>query len=267
MSDDLGYFGPDSVTWRLHGEPLSMVGGLRALLLQALHPDAMAVMDARSSFRQQPWQRLRSTVIYVSTITFGTTEQADAAAARVREVHARLGITDAEQLAWVHACEVDSFLAAGRVLGVVGDSADADRYVVEQARAAALVGIPDALVPGDAAQLAAFIASLRPRLRATPSALEAAHYVLATPLPVAGRWAAPARVGWSALAALAVGLLPDWARRAYGIPPLPGAGLATTAALRAARPAVALLPARWRESPPYQSAQRRAARAAVGAPA
>jgi uncharacterized protein (DUF2236 family) len=259
VTADLGYFGPESVTWRIHREPLSLVGGLRALLLQALHPEAMGLLYARSNFQDDPWARLQRTVAYVATVSFGSTAQVDAAADRVRRVHARLGITDPEQLAWVHACEVDSFLTAARASGVRLRRADADRSLVEQVRAAALVGVPDELAPRTVDELAAYFARMRPHLASTPQAREAARFVIAPPLPVPGRYVLPARAGWSTASSLAVGLLPAWARRMYRLPPTPGAGLATLAGMRALRGAVRALPQRWREGPMYRDAKARAA--------
>jgi uncharacterized protein (DUF2236 family) len=255
--DDPGYFGPASVTWRVHAEPLTMVGGLRALLLQALHPEAMAVMSASSRFRQQPWARLHRTAQYVATVTFGTTADVERATARVRAVHARLGITDGERLAWVHACEVDSFLAAAQRIGVSLSRADADNYVAEQARIGPLVGVPEELTPHTTADLAAYFEQMRPRLRLTRHAVEAARYVLAPPLPVPARFAVPARLGWTTISSLAVGLLPDWAQRMYRLPALPGSQLATTASLRTLRVAIRALPADWREGPTYRAAKAR----------
>lgn len=258
-SKDAGYFGPQSVTWRIHREPLALVGGLRALLLQALHPEAMGLLYARSDFQDDPWARLQRTAGYVSTVTFAPTAEVDAAAAHVRGVHQRLGITDPAQLAWVHACEVDSFLVAARAAGVRVGPADADRYVEEQLRAAALVGVPAKLTPRSAAELADYFAAMRPRLASTPQAREAARYVLAPPMPVAARYLLPARVGWTTISTLAVGLLPGWARRMYRLPPAPGAGLATAAGMRALRGAVRALPEQWREGPIYRAAKARAA--------
>ncbi len=257
--DDLGYFGPGSITWRVHGEPLTMVGGLRALLLQALHPEAMRLLYSRSSFQEDPWDRLFRTVRYVATVSFGTTAEVDEAAARVRAVHRRLGVTDAAQLAWVHACEVDSFLAAARHVGVRLSSGDADRYLVEQARAAQFAGVPDEMVAPTVADLAAYFEQMRPRLRLTAEAREAARFVIAPSLPVSPRWVVPARLGWTALSCLAVGLLPDWARRMYRLPPLPGSDPATTAGLRVLRVAIGALPEHWTHGPEYQAAMRRAA--------
>lgn len=256
---DLGYFGPDSVTWRLHGEPLTMVGGLRALLLQALHPEAMALLYARSDFQRDPWARLGATVGYVVTVSFRPTAEVDAAAEHVRTVHDRLGISDPRHLAWVHACQVDSFLAAGRVGGVPIGPGDTDRYVAEQALAAALVGVPAELTPRSAAELAQYFCDVRPLLSLTREARKAARTVIAPPLPVPARYALPARLGWTTIGALAVGLLPGWARRMYRLPPAPGAGVATAAGLRALRGAVHTLPERWREGPAYRQAKARAA--------
>jgi uncharacterized protein (DUF2236 family) len=258
MSEDLGYFGPGSVTWRVHGEPLTMVGGLRALLLQALHPEAMRLLYERSSFQDDPWARLQRTVIYVATVSFGTTVEVDAAAAHVREVHRRLGVIDREQLAWVHACELSSFLVAARYAGVRISAADADAYVAEQVRAARLVGVPARLAPRTVAELNGYFDAMRPRLRLTPEAREAARVVIAPPLPVPRRWTAPARAGWTTLATLAVGLLPGWARQLYRLPPVPGAGIATHAGMRAARAAVTALPEAWQHGPHYRRAMARA---------
>lgn len=261
FADDLGYFGPQSITWRVHREPLSLIGGLRALLLQALHPEAMRLLYARSDFQADPWPRLQRTVDYVTAVTFGSTARADAAARRVRTVHERLGITDPAQLAWVHACEVDSFLAAALGSGVGLTPDDADGYVREQVRAAALVGVPEQLAPHDTAELQAYFRDIRPILRATPEAREAARVVIAPPLPVPTRYLLPARVGWATVSTLAVGLLPAWARQMYRVPPAPGAGLATAAGMRALRRAIAALPEQWREGPAYRDAKARAAAA------
>ena len=258
MSEDLGYFGPGSVTWRVHAEPLTMAGGLRALLLQALHPEAMRLLYERSSFQDDPWARLQRTVIYVATVSFGTTAEVDAAAAHVREVHRQLGVADREQLAWVHACEVSSFLVAARYAGVRLSPDDADRYVAEQVRAARLVGVPDRLAPSTVADIAEYFEAIRPRLRLTPEAEEAARVVIAPPLPVPRRWMLPARIGWITLATLAVGLLPGWARQLYRLPSLPGTGVATFAGMRSARLAVSALPETWQHGPLYRRAMARA---------
>src|SRR5215471_8839334 len=87
---DAGFFGPDSVAWRLHADPVMLVGGMRALLVQALEPRAMAAVDQFGKFREDPWGRLERTTNFVLATTFGDTAAADEAAARVRGVHARI---------------------------------------------------------------------------------------------------------------------------------------------------------------------------------
>jgi uncharacterized protein (DUF2236 family) len=251
---DLGYFGPGSVTWRIHREPLMMIGGLRALLMQALHPEAMRLLYQRSNFQDDPWARLQSTVRYVVTVSFGTAAEADAAAAHVRRVHEQLGVVDPGQLAWVHACEVDSFLCAARSGGLGLSASDADRYVDEQAVGAGLVGVPDILVPRSFDELQAYLAGMRPHLALTAEAREGARAVLTPPLPVPSRYTVPARLAWTSAAALATALLPGWARRMYRLPPLPGVGVVAAGCLRTLRTASLLLPPEWREGPAYRAA-------------
>lgn len=256
-ADEVGYFGPDSMTWRIHGEPVAMIGGVRALLLQALHPGAMELLYTRSNFRDDPWARLESTVTYVGMVSFGRRSDVDAAAARVRAVHHALGIDDPEQLAWVHLCLVDSFLVAARAAGLRLSRADRDRYVAEQCRAARLVGVEPDRTPTTSGELAEAMRAMRPVLRSTAEAREAARVVVAPPMPVPARFVVPARLGWTTVSALAVGLLPAYALRMYRLPPLPGRKLATSAGLLALRGAVRTLPAQYREGPLYRAAKER----------
>lgn len=257
--DDLGYFGPGSVTWRIHREPLAVIGGLRALLLQALHPDAMAKLYETSNFQDDPWPRLQRTVRYVATVSFAPRADVDRAAAHVRGIHRKLGIEDPEQLAWVHACLLDSFLVSTRAAGIGLSPDDADRYVAEQVVAAELAGVPEDLTVHTAAELQEFLAAIRPQLAGTAEAHQAARFVLAPPLPVPRRYLLPARLGWTTVTSLAVGLLPSWARRMYRLPPLPGVGVATATAMRTLRIGVGALPVRYREGPLYRDAKARAA--------
>ena len=267
---DLGLFGPESVTWRIHGDPSMAVGGLRALLLQALHPVAMAGVSANSGYREDPWGRLQRTIDYVAVTTFGTTEDADRAASLVRRVHQRLSavdpddgtvyqVDDPDLLRWVHCCEVDSFLVTAARGGLRLTAADADRYVAEQVRAARLIGLADA-VPKTTAQLAEYFQDIRPRLRATRQAYEGLRLISVPPMPWWVRYATPAAPSWAALVAVAFGLLPAWARRLYThLPSLPGTELTTTTSLRALRVAALALPAPMREGPQLRAAKARVA--------
>src|SRR5436309_4579720 len=139
MTTDAGIFGPDSVAWRLHADPVMLIGGLRALMVQALEPRAMAAVDQHSKYRTDPWGRLERTTEFVMTTTYGDTASAEAAAARVRKVHERIrGVdpvtgcpyagNDPDLLLWIHAVEVDSFLLAYRTYAGRASDAAAYRY-------------------------------------------------------------------------------------------------------------------------------------------
>jgi uncharacterized protein (DUF2236 family) len=275
---DVGLFGPGSVTWRVHADPLMGVAGLRALLLQALHPLAMAVVSEHSRFREDTWGRLRDTADYVGVTTFGTSSEALTAGARVRAVHAALSGTDPRTsadyraddevlLLWVHCCLVDSFLDVVRRGGLPLTDADADRYVAEQVRAAALVGLEPDVVPATRAALAEHLERTRADLAVTPAAREAAAYVVAPPLHPAVALATPARPAWAGVAGIAFAALPGWARRMYALPELPGAaGLTDAAATLALRTLKAGLSGVQAVVPPLREGPHlRAARARMAA--
>lgn len=272
--DDLGYFGPDSVTWRLHADPMQWVGGVRALFLLSLHPLAMAGVDQHSTYREDPLGRLQRTGDYLASITFGSTAEADRAAARVRGVHRKVrGVEpesgtpywapDPELLLWVHCGEIDSFLTVGRRAGIRVSAADADRYIAEQVTAAGLIGIPRALVPASTAELADYFQAARPTLRTTAAARATARWLFVPPMPTLVQLATPARAVWASAAGLAFATLPRWARRMYGSPGLPTTDLGASLTLRSLRAASSVLPAQLREPPAYRAAKRRAAETPV----
>jgi uncharacterized protein (DUF2236 family) len=273
VAADPGLFGPESVTWRIHGDPVSFVGGLRALLLQALHPLAMAGVEQHSNYRQDPWGRLSRTARYVSTATFGTTEEAEAAAARVRAVHRHIRGVDAvtgldyraddpRLLAWVHNATVDSVLDAYARAGTRLSAADADAYVAEQVRMATLMRLAPGAVPDTVAGLADYFDAVRGELRITPAARRVALFGVAPPMPTWVRVATPARLAWAGVSTLAFALLPAWARRMYGVPVLPGADLATDLTLRTLRTAALAVPESLRTSPEHKAAWARLAESA-----
>jgi uncharacterized protein (DUF2236 family) len=245
---DPGLFGPESVTWRLHADPMLGIAGLRALMLQALHPRAAEAVSQNSRFREDVWGRLFRTTEFIAVTTYGTTAQALSAGAHVRAVHSAMAAVDPatghgyrvdepELLAWVHCALVDSVIEVMRRSGVSLDDAQADRYVAEQVRSAALVGLEPTDVPRDTTGLAEALRDVRPQLRAGRVAREEVTYVIAPPIPA--RYAPVARPAWSAVAGLSFAALPGWARRLYSMPDLPGAaalhGAATTVALHALR--------------------------------
>ena len=166
---DDGFFGPGSVAWRLSGDLSGVIAGLRALLLQALHPLAMAGVDQHSDWRRDPVGRLAATTAYTTTVTFGERAAVERAAGRVRRIHERVTGTDPVTgqayaagdpalLLWVHAALVDSAIAATDLFGAGLAAPDADRYVAEMAIAAELLGVPAGQVPRSTAELAAYLA-------------------------------------------------------------------------------------------------------------
>jgi uncharacterized protein (DUF2236 family) len=269
-NDDLGLFGPDSVTWKVHAEPIIGLAGLRALYLQSLHPRAIAGVTQNSGYRADPWGRLERTVIYVATVVYGTTAQARAAGERIRKIHSKMRandpdtgeefrIDDRELLRWVHVTEVDSFLTVARRAGVTLTDEEADRYLDEQRRAAELVGLEPADVPGSVAEVEEYYREMLPHLRMTKDAAEGLLFLTAPPMPW-GLGYTPVRAAWLGLAALAVGLLPPWARKLYGLPGLPTTDMTASLSTRALRLTLRALPRRLFEGPLYKSAQQRARR-------
>ncbi|GAB3146761.1 oxygenase MpaB family protein [Amycolatopsis sp. NPDC004378] len=229
------WFEPDSPIRQVHGDTAMFVGGLRALLLQSLHPLAMAAVAAHSGYRGDPWGRLQRTSTFLAVTTFGTAEDAEEAVSTVRSVHARVAGTapdgrpyrasDPHLLTWVHIAEVDSFLRAHQRYGAHPlDDGGGDRYVAETAVIARRLGVPEP--PVTRAELDDALAAYRPELRGTADARQAARFLLLTP-PIP--W--PARVPYAVLAASAVGMLPAWTRPQLRVPYAP---LAEATAVRLA---------------------------------
>ncbi|MGA5194440.1 oxygenase MpaB family protein [Streptomyces exfoliatus] len=216
---DPGLFGPRSVTWQVHSDPVMWLAGVRALWLQALHPVAVRGVMINSGFRQDPWGRLMRTADFVGTLSYGTAAAAEAAGARVRRIHRRLGVDDPGLLLWVHCAETDSYLSVARRSGIPLTDAQADRYVDEHRASARLVGLDPADVPGTTAELAAYFDAVRPRLAAGPDARTVEEFLRRPPVkPVL----VPAReVIWRRVAALAYDTLPLYAHALYGRPAPP----------------------------------------------
>jgi len=219
------WFTESDPIWRVHADAAMFVAGIRALLLQSLHPLAMAGVAGHSGYKGDPWGRLQRTSTFLATTTFGTVPDAEAIIDRVRVIHQRVrgtapdgrpyAASDPHLLKWVHVAETDSFLRAHQRYGDTPlTPAEADRYVAQSCGVATRLGVVGP--PTTVAELDAAITSYRPELTGTPAARDAARFLLLhPPLP----WSA--RPGYGALAGAGVALLPSWARQHLVVPYLP----------------------------------------------
>ena len=219
------WFADDRPIRRVHADASMFVGGLRALLLQSLHPLAMAGVAQHSDYRGDPWGRLQRTSTFLAVTTFGTATDAQRAVDKVRGIHRRVRgqapdgrdyqADDPHLLEWVHIAEVDSFLQAYQLYGAAPlDQAGRDDYVADTARVAAALGVLDP--PRTEADLRTRLAGYRSELYSTEAAREAARFLLITP-PLS----LLARAPYGVLAASAVSMLPPWARLPLRLPYLP----------------------------------------------
>jgi uncharacterized protein (DUF2236 family) len=260
---DAGLFGPDSVAWRLHADPSMLVGAMRALLVQALEPRAMAGVVQHSDYKADPWGRLNRTIRFVLHTTYGDTPTAEAACAAVRRIHDRVhGVDpvsgrsysahDPDLLLWIHAVEVHSAVFSYRsYAGRLADE-DADRYVEEMVRVAELLGMPPEIAPRSMGALRQYLHSVE-GLQATPGARESMRLIMAPPLPL------PLRPLWVLPAGAAVASLPRFARRMYGLPWFEPASMSVRAAMFGLTRFLNVLPI---EAPEIREAKTRLERAA-----
>jgi uncharacterized protein (DUF2236 family) len=219
------WFCQDDSIWRVHADTSMFIGGIRALLLQSLHPVAMLGVSEHSGFRSDPWGRLQRTSKFLATTTYGTAADAERSIRIVRAIHKRVtgetadGVRyradDPHLLAWIHAAEVDSFLSSYQTFGEKQlDERQADDYVRQSGFVAEKLGVIDP--PQTVAQLDELIESYRPELTTSPAAQDAASLLLKDP-PLHG----PSRWGYGVLAAGAISILPVWARVELLLPSLP----------------------------------------------
>ncbi len=287
--DATGLCGPGSASWQVLAEPGAIAGGIRALLLQALHPLAMAGVADHSTYRADPLGRLRRTSLYVTTSTFGALDDALEVARRVRETHRSVAGTAPDGrayaagqphlLVWVSVALTSSFLAADRLWApdpVTGDRADA--FVAEQSRIAALldpridpgafrddpaareqlrrgeVDLPLlAELPGSVTALVETLDAFDDELSTGPRARAAVRFLRWPPL------SAPLRIGYLSLFAGAAGSLPPTARHRLGLPAGRLAGIAGVAQTAAA---LTVLRGAAGPSPAYRAATARLTAAA-----
>lgn len=219
---DPGLFGPQSVSWQVHGDfPSMLVGGISALMLQVLHPLALAGVWDHSNFRQDLLGRLRRTSQFISGTTFGSTRDAEWLIDKVRTIHLKVtgtapdgrlyAASDPDLLTWVHVAEVSSFLAAHlRYRNPALPRAAQDQYYDEIALVAERLGARD--VPRSCAQVDDYLRRMHPHLQCSARSLEVVDILLKAPAP--SRLAQP--VGKLMLNA-GIDLLPGWASDMLGL--------------------------------------------------
>ncbi|MGB3184575.1 MAG: oxygenase MpaB family protein [Ornithinimicrobium sp.] len=216
------WFTPTDPVWRVHADAAMFPAGVTALLMQMLHPMAMAGVAGHSGYKGDVWGRLQRTSNYLATTTFGTAADAEEMIGHVRSIHQRVRgkdehgrpyrASDPHLLMWVHIAEIDAFLRGFQAYAPSPlTPADADTYVRQAGLSASKLGVIEP--PSTVAELNDVLTAYRPEMETTPAAREAARFLLLSPpLP----WSA--RAGYGAIAAGGVALLPQWARQMLGLP-------------------------------------------------
>lgn len=264
MTSDEGYFGPGSVSWRVHREVTVLFGGARAVLLHAAHPLVIAGANQTGMYERNPWRRLQRTLVLQYALTFGTKAEAFAAATRINELHERINgvdpvtgrrydALDRSLLLWVHACLVESALLFERLTVGALDDADRQRFHEEQMVAAELLRLPRADIPPTVQELERYVADTAgsDELLVTDAARSVADLFLDPPRDA--QWRPVLRL----VARLAFATLPSEIRDAYGVRVDGLRASASRAAFTAVRTARPLLPHRVRFIAPYQRWQAR----------
>ena len=234
---DAGLFGPGSSSWQIIGDPAVMVGGIRALLIQAAHPEVVAGVHEHSRYQDDPLGRLSRTTAYVTATTYGAMPEVETAVARVRQAHRNVRGTshrgrpyaanNAAHAAWVHNVLTDSFLEAFTVYGPSPiPSEQSDVFVSEQTRLGRRLDAVD--LPVTAAGLSGWV-SENPDLGPSPGLDEAVEFLRNPPLPF------EARAVYAALFQAAVATIPPALASLLGVQPRKGSvliGKRTVAFLR-----------------------------------
>jgi uncharacterized protein (DUF2236 family) len=253
-----GLFGPDSITWRVHSDPLIGLATLRSLIMRVLHPNGVAGVFATARRVDDPWERLSWTQRHLGVVCFGDSAEAAMAGARVRAVLTQVaGIAsdgrhyrgdDPDLLLWLHCCQVASFVETTRRGGLELADREHEVYLREQVRTAALWGLEPDEVPTTRSELTRYFRSVRSELRMTAAARTFIAAVVAPALPEVMTLAQRDRPPWAAVAGLAFGSLPFWGRRLYSTSPAVGSAAlgpnATTVALHHLRDSLLGRPSR-----------------------
>lgn len=215
------WFEPGDPIWRVHSDASMFPGGIRSLLLQSLHPLALAGVEDHSDYRNDPWTRVNNTSFFIAQTTYGTIENAEKLIHAINTIHERIvgtapdgrpyAASDPHLLMWVHVAEIETFLTCYQTFSPTPlTPTEADRYVSQTAHVARLLGVVDP--PLTVADLHATIETYRPELQGSEAARKVTHFLLDEP-PVSG----VETIGYRALASAAVRTLQPWAREMLGI--------------------------------------------------
>ena len=227
---DRGLCGPDSVSWRVIGDVSVFVGGIRALLVQAAHPEVVAGVDDHSRYRDDPLGRLSRTSFYVTSATYGAMPEVTEAINLVKSAHQGVSGTSPrgqpysastpELAAWVHNTLTDSFLEAYQRFGGRLSVAEADQFVVEQTKVGEMLGASP--LPATADSLRAWVAE-HPALAPSPGMRTALRFLQNPPIPLAQK------TGYQVLMNGAITTIPPQLTSVLGLTAVPGARLSSTA--------------------------------------
>ncbi|GAA3591150.1 hypothetical protein GCM10022223_02120 [Kineosporia mesophila] len=235
-----GLFGPRTVTWRVHSDPLIGLATLRGLAMQVLHPEGMANVFATARRVDDPWDRLQWSQRHMGAVIFGNSIEAAMTGARLRAVMGQVSGwasdgdefrgDDEELVLWMHCCQVASFIEVTRRGGLDLTDAEHDAYIQEQVRTAAVWGLEPDQVPATRRDLARYFRRVRPQLRMTHEARAFISSLLSPAVPELIAMTQRNRPSWAPVAGLAWSSLPGWARSMYSSGPGDGAGSLTPSA-------------------------------------
>ena len=222
---DDGLFGPSSVAWRVVGHPMAFVGGLRSLIIGALHPLVAAGTVEHSDYRNRPVERLRTTSRYVNATVFGDRQAARKAADMVMRVHKRVHGTDpvtgkpydaanVDEQVWVHSVAWHSYLASYRAYVGALSAEEQDRYVAEGVAAVSMLGVPPERVPASVADLRDYWATMRPQLCVGAYGRELIDFVMRPSFPPE---LLPFKAPYGVLVRLAMSIIPHDLRAMMGM--------------------------------------------------
>lgn len=197
--DDPGLFLPSDAPWVIHRDFSTLVGGIRALLLQAMHPGALAGVAQHSRYEQDPLGRLSGTIRWLTVTTFGSKEAVLKEASRVNKMHARVSgsyqrqqgqevtyqASDQDLLLWVHIAFMDSFLRSHQLYSKAPIPGGADSYVRLWGKSVEPLGLTE--VPKSEADLVQTLDSYSDVLRCDESSLEVITWIRNAPLPLTAK--------------------------------------------------------------------------------